>query len=139
MQLMDQPSFFRNVLKIDAASCLALGALMTLAGAQIASLTALPASFVVSAGLLLLPVGLFILVTAAQNRPTAAAVATIVVGNIAWVLASVAVASGVLLNPNTLGVGLILIQAFAVAVLTVFEWRGMQRLAEPGSAVRPAE
>lgn len=114
----------RNVLLIDAATCLVAGAVMALGAAPIAGLTALPQPLLLYAGVALLPIAAFMALTATRSPIPRAPVWLIVAGNAAWVIASIAVM--ILAGPNVLGHAFVAAQALVVAVLTKLEYEGAQ-------------
>lgn len=83
--------------------------------------TGLPTGFLLVAGILLLPVGLFILAVAMPRHPPRAAVTIVVLGNILWVAASVGVLAFEMVEPTGLGTALILAQAVGVAAIAAVE------------------
>jgi hypothetical protein len=84
---------------------------------------------------LTLPTGVFLLVFAAgvwlastARGISTGAVVTIIVFNIAWVVASVVVLAAGLLPLTALGVGFVIVQAIAVAVFAELEFMGLRRI-----------
>lgn len=118
---MQRSKIFSTVLLADAASCAILGSVFAAGAAPLARLTALPEAFLIVVGLVLLPIAA--LIGAAAGSPVARSTLApvIVFGNVVWVAASLAILVFGLVEPNALGVTLILGQAAAVAVLTVLE------------------
>jgi hypothetical protein len=111
----------RAILAIDAATCLAMGALLLAAATPIAALTGLPPGLLFHAGAVLLPIAAFIGILAALTMPPRAAIALVVVGNAAWVLASLLLPLSGLVRPNAIGIAFLAGQAFVVAVLAKLE------------------
>ena len=109
----------RTVLYLDAATCLAMGAVLVGAATPLAGLTGIPEPLLFYAGLALIPLALAIAAIARwlAGGPT---VWLVIVGNAAWVAGSLALVAGAI-SPNLLGAGVILAQAAAVCVLTWFE------------------
>lgn len=118
----------RNVLLLDAATCVAAGALMAFGSNLVAGLTAIPAPLLAWAGLILFPVAALMLYAGLQVVPPRPVVWLIVIGNIGWVAASLALFA--VIAPNALGVTFILAQAAAVAVLALLEHSALQRSGE---------
>lgn len=121
------PLTLRRVFLIDAATCLAMGALLALASGPIAALTAIPAALLFFAGLGLIPISAAMAVTAL--RPATALVWLMILGNAGWVAASVLLLVTGWIAPNVPGVLLILAQAAAVVILALAEHtalRGVQ-------------
>lgn len=114
-----------GILTLDAATCAAMGLLLLLAAGPIAGITAIPAPLLVWAGALLLPIALHMVVVARFGTGSAPAVWLVILGNIGWVAASLALFG--FIAPNGLGTALILAQALVVAGLAWLEfraWRG---------------
>jgi hypothetical protein len=116
----DAPNL-RRVLALDAATCVGMGLLLLAATAPLATLLALPSALLFWAGLLLFPSAA--LMAAAAARPLPALVWTVIIGNAAWVLASLGVLG--VLAPNAFGIAFVLGQAAVVLVLMVLERRGL--------------
>jgi len=111
----------RPVMLFDAATCLAMGTLLTAAAGPIAGLTDLPVALLREAGILLFPFALFVLWAARQGggRP-----AQLVAGlNLAWVAASFGAIA--LTQPNALGIAFVAIQALAVAGIAALQFYAM--------------
>jgi hypothetical protein len=118
------PSLFASlslpsVLRLDAATCAAMGALLLVASEPVGTLTRLPPALLFGAGVLLVPVAAFIAVVAA--RPHRALVGAVIAGNLAWVAASFVLLLGGFVAPNAVGVAFVLAQALAVLALSAFE------------------
>lgn len=115
-------STLRRVLAVDAATCVAAGALMTFGAGPLAPLTGLPQPLLLWAGAALFPVAVLMAFLSRRETAPAALVGLVVLGNAGWVAGSLAVL--VATRATALGVAFVLVQAAAVAVLTVLEWRG---------------
>ncbi|PWR23906.1 hypothetical protein [Zavarzinia compransoris] len=123
----------RSLLLIDAATCLAMGAILLAAGDAVAGLTALDPALLFWAGVLLLPIGAYMALAALGPRVAPFHLGVIVAGNFLWVLASVAVlAVGAANGPGIAFVG---VQAVAVAVLGGLELRALAGGGGPAAAV----
>lgn len=113
----------RRILAIDCFTCLAAATVMIGGAALLAPVTGLPASLTRAAGVALLPVAaLFGAMAAVRHLPRSLALLA-VVGNVAWVFASLVVLSAV--PVTTGGVAFVVAQAAVVAVLALLEWRAM--------------
>ncbi len=123
MSFQNAPKALRQVLLADAATCLAAGALMTVASGPIAGVTAIPQGLLFYAGLILFPVAAFMALIATRATMHPAAIALIVAGNAAWVAASLWLIVGEVIAPNGLGQAFIGAQAAIVALLSALEWR----------------
>jgi hypothetical protein len=115
MSIQHHPNFLRTVLRIDAATCVATGLLMTVGTKPLAGLTQLPPGLLLAAGLSLLPIAAFIVF-----------VWLIIFGNIGWVLASVWLLIAGAVTPNALGAAFVIVQAVAVAALATLEFMGVR-------------
>ncbi|GGO57545.1 hypothetical protein SAMN05444398_107182 [Roseovarius pacificus] len=114
------------ILAIDAATCAIMGALLVFASEPIAGLTGIPEPFLFVAGLLLLPIAVFMAVFARVATIPAWAVQMVVAGNVLWVLGSVILPIAGLIAPNGLGWAFLLVQAVAVAIFASLEWAARQ-------------
>lgn len=117
-------ALLKTILLLDAATCLLMGLLLATASGFVCNITALPQSLLFSAGILLLPIGLFMAATAMWWLGSAAAVWLIIVGNAGWVLASLVLL--MIVTANGLGVVFVLAQALVVAVLAWAEYRALR-------------
>jgi hypothetical protein len=122
---MNLNTSLKNVLLLDAATCLSAGTLMAFGSSFVSSLTGIPAPLLFWAGLILFPCAALMAVTARQTFPSRALVWLIVLGNVGWIAASVAVLA--IISPNALGYVFILAQAGAVAILALLEYSALQR------------
>lgn len=110
------------LLALDAATCAAMGLLLLAASGTVAALTHLPASLLFWAGAALLPIAAFFGGLSRVQQPPRWAVMLVVVGNMAWVLASVALPVLGLVQPNALGWVFLLGQAAVVLLLAILEY-----------------
>ena len=108
-----------TVLRLDAVTCAAMGALLLAAAGPIAALTDLPETLLRGAGAALLPVAAFIGLVASGRLAGRWPVVLVVLGNLAWVVASLGVAA--MLGPNALGFAFLLAQAAVVMAFAVLE------------------
>jgi hypothetical protein len=122
---MHSNSTLQNILLLDAATCVAAGALMAFGSKFVAGLTGIPAPLLTWAGLLLFPVAALMIFAGLQAVPSRPIVWLIVLGNIGWVVASLGVFA--FIAPNALGYVFILAQAGAVAILALLEHNALQR------------
>jgi hypothetical protein len=117
---LEGATFLRRTLAVDAATCVAMGALLVAFQAPLAGLLGLPAALLFYAGLALFPCAALML---AAHRSRALAW-LVVAGNAAWVAASVAVL--LVASPTALGYAFVIAQALAVAVLAWLESLGIR-------------
>lgn len=121
---MTRNSLLRPVLLFDAATCLAMGALLVAAAGPIAALTDLPAPLLGEAGIVLFPFALFVLWAA--RRGGGWPVKAVIAANIAWVAASFALIASPW-NGSALGIAFVGAQAAAVALLAALQRRMLGR------------
>jgi hypothetical protein len=130
--MQPRPPWLTAVLVADAASCLALGLAATGAPGLLGRLTGLPQGFLVTAGAILLAAAALLVVTVAQRSLSPLLLRLVVIGNAAWVAASVATL--VLMPMTTLGMVFVGVQALAVVALTVLEARPLAPVRAEGAA-----
>ena len=119
-------TFLKSVLTLDAASCLAMGLLLTLGAGALAPMFGIDRQIVGGAGLALIPVGLFILWLGTRQAAAPAFVYLVIAGDIAWSVESVVlIANADKITP--LGIAFVGVQAAAVAGLSLLEWIGVRR------------
>ncbi|MGE0351134.1 hypothetical protein [Hydrogenophaga sp.] len=112
-----------KVLLFDAFTCAAMGVALLALTPFLAALLGLPAALLTWAGVLLLASAVLMLVAGRQRPPAAALVMLIVLGNVAWAVASGYVAFAVD-GVTAVGRVFVIAQALAVLVLAWLEWRG---------------
>ncbi|MBM2292891.1 hypothetical protein JQX09_17175 [Sulfitobacter pseudonitzschiae] len=117
----------QSILKLDAATCAAMGALLALVSAPVSALTQISAPLLFWAGLVLFPVAGFMFACAQARRVPMWATGLVVVGNGLWVLASLALPLAGLIAPNALGWLFLVGQAVVVLVFAALEWGAVQQ------------
>jgi hypothetical protein len=110
-----------RIIVLDACTGFAMAVPLILAAPWVGALTGLPPGFLRAVGLALIPLAAFMLATGLGRLGWGWAVATVIWGNVAWVVASVAVLVG--LAPNALGTAFIIAQALVVAAFAYAEAR----------------
>jgi len=124
---VNRPAFLRRVLLVDAATCVATGALLSLDAAPLAPLLGLPAELLRYAGLSLFPIAAFMAWVATRQVPPHPGAWLIIAGNAAWVLGSALLF--IPFSPTLLGYAFVIAQAAAVALLAELEYVGLRRAA----------
>lgn len=119
--------FLKRVLLMDAASCLAMGALLLIAAGALSGLFGIERGVLQVAGAILVPTGLFMAWTALRVPIAPILVALIIVGNILWVAESF-VLLGQTPGATAIGQGFVIAQALGVAGLAALETFGILRL-----------
>jgi hypothetical protein len=125
---MNSSLFLRRILALDALSCLAMGLLMGLGAAPLATLFGLPEPLVRTAGLLLLPLAAFIAWLASRPAPPRALVWVVILGNIGWTAESFALIGQSQPAITALGTAFVSAQALAVLALAALEYAGLRKL-----------
>ncbi len=125
--LFSHPLFLRRVLLLDAATCVATGLAMTAGADIISGLTQLPGELLGAAGASLFPIALFMILVGTRPRIPPVGVWLVILGNLGWVIGSLALLSGVV-TFNALGAVFVATQALAVAALALLELAGVRRL-----------
>ena len=122
---MQLSNLLRTVLKLDAASCLGLGALALVAAGTFESPFGIDAAILRGAAAPLIPLGLFILWLGTRREAPVALVWLVIVGNFGWTAASI-VAAASLPGITALGGAAVVGQGVAVLVLALAEWAGVR-------------
>lgn len=117
----------RLALKADAVASGGLGALALAAGGLLDGPLGLTRGFLVAVGVFLLAYAAFLVVIATRSRVIAPAVWLVIVGNAAWVIASVVFTFVDWYPLTTLGVVVVLAQALVVAVLAEMQVIGLRK------------
>ncbi|MBC7954489.1 MAG: hypothetical protein H7Y33_01295 [Cytophagales bacterium] len=120
-------SFLRRVLLADAAVSLAAGAVMVLGGAWLQGLLQLPALLLVPSGLSLFGYAALLGWLARRASVRRDAVWLLVVGNLAWAVACLAIAAGVAFAPSVLGQAFLGAQVIAVLVFAELQFMALRR------------
>lgn len=110
-----------SLLALDAATCAAMGILLLGAARPLAAATDIPAGLLTGAGALLLPIAVFMAILSRMNTVPRWGVNMVLLGNLGWVIASIALPLTGVISPNLIGWIALLGQAVAVAVLTGLE------------------
>jgi hypothetical protein len=121
------PAPRRRLLRLDAATCAATGALLALAAPALEPPLGLPAALLREVGVALVPFAALLLWIARAPRPARGAVWAVVAANALWVAASVALLPSGLVAPTPLGGAFVLAQAAVVAALAWLEYAAVRR------------
>ena len=120
--------WLRRVLIADGAMGLAVAAVHLLAGAVLAGWLALPSPLLLGSGVFLIGWGLWLVALGRSPHLGAAAVWTVIGGNVLWALAALALWSGAGgVEGNPWGRAYLLLHALLVLVLADLEWFGLRR------------
>jgi len=130
---MQLSNFLRTVLKLDAASCLAMAAIVIPLSAMLERPLGVDATALSAAAIPLIPIGLFMLWLGTRREAPAVLVALVIAGNVGWAIASFA-AAGSIPAITLLGQAVIVAQGLAVLLFALGEWIGLRSSRE----LRPA-
>ena len=122
---MQLSNFLRTVLKLDAASCLAMAAIVIPMAGMLQEPLGIEAGALSAAAASLILIGLFVLWLGTRREAPAALVAIVVLGTIGWAVASFA-AAGSLPAITVLGQAVVAGQGLAVLALAIAEWAGLK-------------
>ena len=124
---LDRSTFLRRVLFVDAATCVATGALLSLDAGPLAPMLGLPAALLFYSGLSLFPIAAFMLWVATRERLLAAGTWLVIAGNVLWVAGSALVL--MVEVPTALGYAFVIAQGVVVAFLAELEYIGVRKAA----------
>ncbi len=119
--------FLRKVLLADAATGIISAVGQTMLTGEFVRLTGMPSGLLFMSGLALYPIAAFMAWTALRTPLMPAAVWIIILGNVGWALASLALLLVPTLVPTPAAAVLVAAQAAAVAMFAIFEWVGLKR------------
>lgn len=123
---MQLSNFLRTVLKLDAATCLGMAALVLPAAGALQGPLGIDAGLLRSAAVSLVPIGLFMLWVGTRREAAAGFVWLIIVSNLAWTAGSLLAAAEL---PAVTAVGQMLVigQGLGVLALAILEWAGLRQ------------
>ncbi|MES2283425.1 MAG: hypothetical protein V4542_18580 [Pseudomonadota bacterium] len=127
--LFSSPSFMRNVLRVDALSCVACGLLQLAFPAQMAELLRLPAPLLAYTGEFLLVYAAVVAFVSTREPIPRNVVWLLVAGNLGWAAACVLLLVSGSVQPTLLGMAYVSVQALTVAVLAELQYFGLRRTA----------
>lgn len=123
---LDRSACLRRVLFVDTATCIVMGALMSVDAAPLSVLFGLPAALLFWVGVSLFPVAAFMLWVATRRDLPRGGAWLAIAGNAGWVAGSVLVLF--VFAPSALGTAFVIVQGVAVAVLAELEYAGLKRI-----------
>ena len=121
-------SSLRRSLLVDAIASGSMGLAFAGASGPISVLLGLPAPVLFWVGLFLVGYAGFLIWLARRPNLPRSLVAAVVVGNLLWVVGSLALLPSGLVAPTGLGVAVVLGQAVAVAGFAAMEYGGLRQL-----------
>ena len=122
---MQLSNFLRTVLKLDAATCLGMAALVLPSAPALQTLLGIDAAVLPPAAASLIPIGLFMLWVGTRRETAAGFVWLIIIGNVAWTAGSLLAAADL---PGITPLGQLLVagQGLAVLAIAIAEWAGLR-------------
>lgn len=129
MSVMSSPNFLRNVLRLDALSCLACGLLQLAFPGQMARLLNLPAPLLAYTGEFLLVYAAVVGFISTRSPLPRPLVWALVMGNLGWAAACAGLLFSGQVAPSLLGTAYVVLQALTVAVLAELQFFGLRRAA----------
>lgn len=132
MSVFSSPRFLRNVLLLDAVSCLACGALQVFAVGPAATVLGLPSGLLSASGIFLLVYACVVAFIATRNPIPRPLVWLLVFGNFGWAVLCVGLLfSSAAAHVSVWGTAYVLLQAATVVVLAELQWFGLRRQGSP--------
>ena len=122
---MQLSNFLRTVLKLDAASCFGMAALVLPAAAALQQPLGIDADQLSAAAMPLIPIGVYMLWLGTRREASPALVWLVILGNLGWTAASV-VAAAALSEITALGRLAVTGQGLAVLALALAEYAGLR-------------
>lgn len=132
--LRECPGVLRAALWLDAGASFVMGLALLLAPPAMIAFAGLPSWLATGAGMTLIPFAAAVAWLAARRRTPRVGVWALVGVNALWVAESVATIAAGVVEGSPLGIvalGLILLQAVAVAAFAVMQVVGLHQVAEP--------
>ena len=123
----DGGRLLRFALRLDAAASGALGVVGLAAAPLLTDLLGVRADVLRGTGAFLVAYAVVLVVLAAMRTIPRPAAWTVVVGNLVWSVGSIAAVVAGRESLTALGVGVVLVQAAAVAVFAELQWMGLRR------------
>ena len=124
--IFSSPGFMRNVLRVDALSCVACGLLQVVFPSQMAELLRLPTPLLAYTGEFLLAYAAAIFFISTRQPIPRMFVGVLVAGNLGWAVACVILLVSGGVQPTIFGTGYVLLHALTVAVLAELQYFGLR-------------
>jgi hypothetical protein len=122
-----QPGLLRRALQADAVVVGAAGALLALAAGPLGDLLDLPVSLLRITGIALFPWAAFTAFVATRDTVPRWGAWSVVTGNLVWVLASLLLLVSGWVDPSTLGVVFVIVQAAMVSGFAGLQFASLRR------------
>jgi hypothetical protein len=121
-------SFLRRALFADGFASGGMGLALVVAAAPAAQLLGYPAGFLLGIGAFCVVYAAFVSYVGAKHPIRPRSAWRIVIGNVAWVIASIAFLATGAFDPTALGQAFVIAQAAVVALLAEFQYLGLKRV-----------
>lgn len=125
--IFSSPNFMRNVLRVDALSCVACGLLQLAFPVQMAVMLRLPGPLLAYTGEFLLVYAALVAFVSTRKPIPRNVVWLLVGGNLGWAAACVLLLVSGNVQPTVLGMVYVSMQALTVAVLAELQYFGLRR------------
>jgi hypothetical protein len=125
----NQPNALKRALLLDATASGGMGLILVLAAAPLVGVLGLPLDLLRYVGVFLVPFAGLLVWIATRRVVPLGLVAAVVIGNLLWVVASVALLLSGWANPTVLGEVFVLAQAAAVLLFAYLEFTAVRALA----------
>ncbi len=126
MKTVQPARLLKFALFADAGASLALGVLQLLLPSMLTQQLGLPTLLLTGTGLFLLGYALILVLLASARQVWAAAIQFIVIGNVGWTVACVALLASSSVAPTLLGTAFIVAQAAAVLLFAYLQQAGLR-------------
>jgi len=127
MSLFSSPTFLRNVLLADAASCVGCGALQVAFTGAVSPMLGLGTSLLTGTGIFLLVYACVVGFVATRKPIARPLVWLLVFGNLGWAVLCVGLLFSGTVQPTALGTGYVVAQAVTVTLLAELQWFALRR------------
>jgi hypothetical protein len=125
--MINPSSFLRRALLADAVFSGVSALALTFGAGAFAKLLNLPEALLLETGLFLIAYAAFVGWLGTRQSTLKALVLLVIVGNLAWTLASIALLFSGAVSPNLLGQIFVVAQAIATGVFAELQYVGMRR------------
>jgi hypothetical protein len=130
MSSLSPSTLLRYALIGDAVASGATGLLLALGAGALTHLLGMPEPLMREAGIVLLPYAAAVAYLGTRVTVSPRAVWAVILGNAAWVAASLVLLVGNIVAPTTLGYAVVLAQALVVLVFAEAQYFGLRRSGE---------
>lgn len=123
----ERPPTLRTLLRVDCTGALVVGCLVLTVSGWLATLYAVPRTWIVALGAINVAYGLFSLSLAVRRTPPRGLVGALAAANMGWGVACLALAAGLAGRASALGLAHLVVEGAFVGGLGALEWRRRPR------------